>query len=72
MAKAGFTGHYTNHSLRRSCATKLYENNIPDQDIQETTSHGSVEGVRAYRTTSSTMKRKVGDVFQGGTVTERV
>ena len=33
MAKAGFTGHYTNHSLQRSCAAKLYENKIPEQVI---------------------------------------
>ena len=33
--KAGLTGHSTNHSLRRSCATKLYENNIPEQVIHK-------------------------------------
>ena len=27
MGKAGFDGDFTTHSLRRSCATKLYGNN---------------------------------------------
>ena len=64
MAKAGITGHYTNNLLRQSCATKLYENNIPEQVIHETTDHHSVEGVRTYKTTSS-MKRKMSVVLQG-------
>ena len=65
MVKAGFEGHYTNHSLRRTCATTLYENNIPEQVIQETTGHRSVEGVRSYKTTSSAKKRKVSEVLHG-------
>ena len=36
------------HSLRRSWATKLYNNGVPEQVIRETTGHQSVEGVRAY------------------------
>ena len=48
MGKAGFDGHFTNQSLRQSCATNLYDNGVPEQVIQETTGHRSVEGVRAY------------------------
>ena len=58
MSKSGYGGHFANHSLRQSCATKLYDNGEPEQVIQETTGHRSVEGVRAYRRTSSAMKRK--------------
>ena len=65
MAKAGFEGYYTNHSLRCSCATTLYDNNIPEQVIQDTTGHRSVEGVRAYKCTSSAMKRKMSAVLHG-------
>lgn len=45
MGNAGFDGHFTNHSLRRSCATNLYDNGVLKQVIQETTGHRSVEGV---------------------------
>ena len=63
IGKAGFDGHFTNHSLRRSCATNLYDNGVPEQVIQETTGHRSVEGVRAYKRTSSAMKRKVSAIL---------
>ena len=63
MGKAGFDGHFTNHSLRRSCATNLYDNGVPEQVIQETTGHRSVEGVRAYKRTSSAMKRKMSAIL---------
>ena len=63
MGKAGFDGHFTNHSLRRSCATNLYDNGVPEQVIQETTGHRSVEGVRAYKCTSSAMKRKMSAIL---------
>ena len=39
MKKARFKGYFTNHSLRRSCATRLYDAGIPEQVIQETTGH---------------------------------
>ena len=63
MGKAGFDGHFTNHSLRRSCATNLYDNGVPEQVIQKTTGHRSVEGVRAYKRTSSAMKRKMSAIL---------
>ena len=63
MGKAGFDGHFTNHSLRRSCATNLYDNGVPEQVIQETTGHRSVEGVRGYKRTSSAMNRKMSAIL---------
>ena len=53
MKKGRFEGHYTNHSLRRGCATRLYDAGIADQVIQETTGHRSSDGVKAYKCTSS-------------------
>lgn len=49
--------------MRRSCATKRYDNGVPEQVIQETTVHRSVEGVRAYKRTSSAMKRKMSAIL---------
>ena len=63
MAKTGFEGYYTNHPLRRSCATKVYDNYIPEQVIQEITRQRSVEGVRAYKYMSSTVKREMSAVL---------
>ena len=63
MGNVGFDGHFTNHSLRRSCATNLYDNGVQEQVIQETTGHWSVESVRAYKRTSSAMKRKINAIL---------
>ena len=56
---------YTNHSLRRSCATRLYDGGVPEQLIQETTGHRSSDGVRAYKCTSSALKREASEILQG-------
>ena len=72
MGKAPFEGYYTNHSLRRSCGTELYDNDIPEQFIQETTRHRSVEGVRTYTCTFSAMKRKKSAVLHGVETLQRI
>ena len=63
MGKAGFDGHFTSHSLRRSCATNLYDNGVPEQVTQESTGHRSVEVVRAYKCTSSAMRREMSAIL---------
>ena len=42
----------TNHSLRATCATRLFHANVDEQLIMERTGHRSVTGVRAYKRTS--------------------
>ena len=66
MKKAQFDGHYTNHSLRRSCATRLYDGTgVPKQLFQETAGHRSSDGVRAYKCSSSALKREASKILQG-------
>ncbi len=65
MKKAGFKGYFTNHSLRRSCATRLYDAGVPEQVIQETTGHLSSDGIKAYKCTSSSLNRKASELLQG-------
>ncbi|XP_062573148.1 zinc finger MYM-type protein 2-like [Saccostrea cucullata] len=48
---AGFTGHYTNHSLRATAATRLYDAGIDEQLITEKTGHRSTS-VRSYKRTN--------------------
>lgn len=56
MKKAGYQGHFTNHSLRATCATRLYNRSVPEQLIQETTGHRSTDGVRSYKRSSEEQK----------------
>lgn len=48
----GIKGYKTNHSLRATCATRLYENGVDEQLIMERTGHRSTRGVRSYKRTS--------------------
>ena len=46
--KAGIEGHFTNHSLRASAATRLFEAGIDEQLIMQRTGHSTTSGVRSY------------------------
>ena len=54
--KAQLPGYYTNHSLRANCATRMYQNDVEEQVIQEITGHRSL-AVRSYKCTSEKQKR---------------
>ena len=43
----------TNHSLRATGATRLFEANVPDKLIKEQTGHKSLDALRLYECTSS-------------------
>ena len=53
---AGLPGYYSNHSLRSTAATKLYQNAIDEQIIQEITGHRSL-AVRSYKRTSDKQRK---------------
>ena len=57
--EAGFSGHYTNHSLRSTSATRMYESGINEQTICTITGHRS-NVVRTYKRTrtNESMKHK--------------
>ena len=54
--KAGLPGFFSNHSLRLTCATTLYQNDVDEQLIQEITRHRSL-AVRAYKRTCDSQCR---------------
>ena len=62
--KGNFSGFFTNHSLRSSCATVLYNDpcNLPEQVIAERTGHRSL-AIRSYKRTRKNLKRKVSDIL---------
>ena len=49
-------GYFTNHSLRSSSATRMYEGGVEEQQICEITGHRSL-AVRAYKRTSKDQKK---------------
>jgi integrase len=62
--KGGLQGHRTNHSLRATAASRLYDQNIDEQLICEVTGHRS-NAVRNYKRTTTSLKRQVNSVVQG-------
>ena len=52
--QAGIKGNKTNHSLRATGTTELYESGVPEKLIQERTGHRSLEALRVilYERTS--------------------
>lgn len=59
MCEAGFKGNFTNHSLRATTATRLFHSEIDEQLIAEQTGHRSLEALRRYKRTNSTLKQNV-------------
>lgn len=60
---AGFSGFYTNHSLRATAATRLYEAGVDEQLICEKTGHRS-NAIRGYKRTSDLQQKGVSDIVQ--------
>ena len=66
IKEAGFEGHYTNHSLRVTSATQLFNAEVDEQLIMARTSHSSTDGVRAYKRTSDKLRQLTSDVLNSG------
>ena len=56
-AQAGSVGNFTNHSLRATCASRMYEKRSTEQLIKEVMGHKS-DCVRNYKRTSDALKEK--------------
>ena len=56
-SQAGLQGKFTNHSLRATCASRMYAKEVPEQLIKEVTGHKS-DCVRQYKRTSEELKQK--------------
>ena len=59
MCEAGGVKRRTNHSLRATGASALFQGNVPEKVIQQTTGHRSVEALRVYERPSDDQQRKV-------------
>jgi hypothetical protein len=61
--KGGLSGFRTNHSLRSTSATRMYDAGIDEQLICEITGHRS-NAVRNYKRTNTAQKRKISGIIQ--------
>ena len=66
MAKSvGLNGKITNHSLRVTAASRLYQSNSDEQLVMETTGHRSTESVHSYKRTSEDQMFGISEVLYG-------
>ena len=64
---ADITGFKTNHSLRVTNATRLFQSGAEEQLIMERTGHRSIDGVRAYKRSSEEQHRSISYVLNAAT-----
>ena len=62
--KVGVEGHYTNHSLRRTCVTRLFHEGVEEDKIMSITGHRSAGGVRAYKELSHSQQLDLSNKIQ--------
>ena len=70
IENSGVTGRFTNHSLRRICATKLYNSGMDEQRIMSVTGHRSVNAVHIYKEMSDEQQQEISDKIQAKYQTE--
>ena len=61
--EAGITGFKTNHSLRATTATRLYQLGVDEQLVMERTGHRNLDGVRHYKRTSDKQQEALSDIL---------
>ena len=57
------SGHKTNHSLRATGASELFEAGVPEKIIKERTGHLSLESLRMYERTTSHQHKAVSTIL---------
>ena len=60
---AGIPGFKTNHSLRATVTSRLYQSGVDEQLLMERTGHRSLEGVRSYKRTSDSQREMLSDIL---------
>ena len=64
LKNAGLDGFFTNHSLRRTAATRLFQSGQNVKLIKEVTGHIS-DAVEKYETTSDAQRMRISSIIQG-------
>ena len=64
LKSANLDGYFTNHSLRRTSATRLFQVGVDTKIVKEITGHTS-DAINRYQITSNEQKREVSDILNG-------
>ena len=64
MGKLGVDSYFMNHSLRRTCVSRMYQNGAGKDEIMGVTGHRSTGGLRAYKEPSLDQERHLNEMLQ--------
>ena len=64
MSEAGVEGYYTNHSLRATAVSRLFQNDVDDKLIKGVTGHRS-DALQGYKREIEEQLLKVSKIVQG-------
>ena len=64
-SEAKLQGGYTNHSLRASGATELFQHHAPEHVIQQFTGHRSVTALRQYEKVAVEQQKAACNILMG-------
>ena len=67
IARVGVAGFKTNHSLRVTTATCLFQRGVDERPIMACTGHHSIEGVRTYKRISEQQVKDVSTLLNDAT-----
>ena len=65
MKESNIKGYFTNHSLRASATTRMYDSQLDEATIMSRTGHCSVDGVRAYKRTTAVLQELSSSILNG-------
>ena len=60
-----FRGYKTNHSLRATVASCLYQASVDERLVMERTGHRSFDGIHSYKQTSDDQRQVLSDILNG-------
>ncbi len=63
--RGGLVGHYTNHSVRRTMCTQLYQKGVNPILIAQLSGHKNINSLSRYTTTSFQQQRDMCGLLQG-------
>ena len=69
--EGGIMCNFTNHSLRATCVSRMYDQNVPEQIIKQVTGHRS-DCVRVNKRTGDNLKRAASGVIAGEVSSKKV
>jgi len=67
MKESNIKGYFTNHSLKASATTRMYDTQLDEATIMSRTGHRSVDGIRTYKRTTAVLQELSSAILNGTT-----